>query len=302
MILVAVLRRKRTKGAQFAFRDARRDTFAELLPGQRMPGRSTFFDRYRRAGRVFRQAIRLAGGMAIAHGWADPACLAADQSLVAARGPSPGRRRRRGADGDASWGRSGHDGWVYGYAYEVVVTAPADGVVWPLLASADTAARHGTKTLAEELPDLPAAARWVLADRGYDSNALAEAVEWSGPRRRTGRAFLCPEVRRPNVGRPRRDAKESASRRRRRRLREARRRVLDSPRGSRLYARHKVSVEPFHARLKALFDLEDRAWHRGLENNRTQMLAAIFAYQVLLIHNHQCGRPDASVQCILDRL
>jgi hypothetical protein len=177
MILVAVLRRKRTKGARFASWDTRRDTFAELLPGQRMPGRSSFFDRYRRAGRVFRRAIRRAGGLAVARGWADPTCLAVDQSLVAARGPAPGCGRRRGSDGEASWGRSGHDGRVFGYAYEVVVTAPADGVAWPLLASVDTATRHGTRTFAEKLPDLPTAARWVVADRGYDSNALAEAVE-----------------------------------------------------------------------------------------------------------------------------
>jgi hypothetical protein len=303
MILVAVLHRKRTKSAQFAFWGARRGAFAELMPGQRMPGRSTYFERYRRAGALFREAIRLAGGMAVARGWADPACVAVDQSLVAARGKAPRQRRpQRGTDPDASWGRSAHDGWVYGYAYEVVVTAPESGVVWPLSASVDAAARHGTRTFAEKLPDLPGATRWVLADRGYDSNALAEAVEWRTPRRRTGRHFLCPEVCRPNVGRVRRSAKESAARSRRRRLREARRRLLDSPRGRRLYARRRISAEPFHARLKALFGLEDRAWHRGLENNRTQMLAAILAYQVLLIHNHRSGQPDACVQCVLDPL
>jgi hypothetical protein len=37
-----------------------------------------------------------------------------------------------------------------------------------------------------------------------------------------------------------------------------------------------------------VFELE-HVWHRGLDNNRTQVLAAIFAYQVLLRYNHRHG-------------
>jgi hypothetical protein len=53
----------------------------------------------------------------------------------------------------------------------------------------------------------------------------------------------------------------------------------------RLYARRKVRSEPFNSHLKALFELEDRVWLWGLENNRTMMLTAIFAYQILLTYN-----------------
>ena len=195
-----------------------------------------------------------------------------------------------------------HDGWVYGYAYEVVVTAPKSGVAWPLSASVDAATRHGTRTFAEKLPDLPGTTRWVLADRGYDSNGLAEAVERRTPRCGTGRHFLCPEVRRPNVGRVRRSARSRRPAAAAAGSASAVPLLLDSPRGRRLYARRRISVEPFHARLKALFRPAGRRLALWLGENRTQMLAAILAYQVLLIHNHQSGQPDACVQCILDRL
>jgi hypothetical protein len=32
-------------------------------------------------------------------------------------------------------------------------------------------------------------------------------------------------------------------------------------------------VEPFNEWFKSLFELDDRVWHRGLENNQTQLLA-----------------------------
>ena len=48
-----------------------------------------------------------------------------------------------------------------------------------------------------------------------------------------------------------------------------------------------------------LFQLSDQAWHRGLANNRTQILAAIFAYQLLLRHNHRRRAYHARIQWIL---
>jgi len=45
-----------------------------------------------------------------------------------------------------------------------------------------------------------------------------------------------------------------------------------------------------------------RAWHRGLENNQTQTLAAIFAYQLLVRYNHRCGNRNGQLRWILDAL
>lgn len=309
MIMVAVLRHKKTKSAQYAFWARRRADFRRWLPGQRLPARSTFFDRYRRVDRLLQEAIRLQGLHAIARGWADAHCVAVDKSLIAGLGPpwGPADRRRghrpRGVDPDTTWGYSEHDGWVQGYAYEVVVSAPRRGVVWPLLASADTASRAEQRSLRDKIGQLPPPTRFVLADAGYDRNVLAEAVEWHTARRRTGRRFVCPPIPRPNDGRPRQPgSRQCRQRQYHRRLRERRVAFYRSARGRRRYARRKVTVEPFNAHRKHRFGLEEHVWHRGLGNNRTQLLAAIFGYQVLLTYNHRHGRPHAMLQALLDAL
>lgn len=308
MIMVSVMLRKKTKSAQFVWWTQHRTEFTRWLPGQAMPSRSTFYERYRRVHRVFRQAIVLQGHEAVKRGWAQAECVAVDKSLIAGRGriwkPSDRRRGRvpRAVDTDTTWGYSEYDGWVQGYAFEVAVTAPRHGVVWPLVASVDSASRSEQKTILEKIADLPRVTKFVLADSGYDSNAVGEAVEWC-ERRPSGRRFLCPEVPRPNTGRPRQaSSHQSRERQYHRRLRDRRKRFLYSRRGRALYARRKVRVEPFNARLKHLFDLHDRVWHWGLDNNRTMLLAAICAYQLLLMHNHSKGRRVANLQCLLDAL
>ena len=235
--------------------------------------------------------------------------MAADKSLIAGRGrcwSSRARRRGtvpRGVDPETTWGCSKHDGWVQGYSYEVVTTAAKHGPVWPLLASVDTASASEQRSFADKIHQLPPQTRHVLADAGYDSNALAEMIEWDAAGRRTNRRFLCPQIARPNVGRPRkRSSRETKARQRHRRLRTARRQYYESRHGRRLYARRKVRVEPFNAHLKHLFELEDRVWHWGLDNNRTMLLAAIFAFQLLLTYNHLRHQPYAHLQRILDAL
>jgi len=307
MIMVAVMRRKKTKSAQYTFWTRHRREFRRWMPAHRLPARSTFFERYRRVHSLFEQAIRLQGLHAIERGWADPTCVAADKSLVAGCGPnwSPRDRRRghipKGVDTDTTWGYSEHDGWVQGYAYEVIVTASKGGAIWPLLASADTASRSEQKSVLPKLPYLPKQTRFVLADAGYDSNQVAEVVEWQDPHRRTGRRFLCPAVPRPNDGRGQ-PARQSRERRWHRERRDRRRKYFQSAAGQRLYTRRKVTVEPFNAHVKHLFELEDRVWHRGLDNNRTLLLAAVFAYQVLLAYNHRRDCPAMHLQEILDAL
>ena len=40
----------------------------------------------------------------------------------------------------------------------------------------------------------------------------------------------------------------------------------------------------------------------GLENNKTQLLAALFTYQTLVRYNHRQGNENGQVQWILDML
>ena len=303
LILVALLHRRKSKSAQYRFLHERRAALHRWLDLSDFPARSTYFLRYRQAHRLFQQAIGLQGAQALAEGLADATTVAVDKSLIAARGPvcHPRRRSPPGADRQAAWGYSDHDGWVWGYGFETVVTAPREGVVLPLLASAAPANQSESRTFLAKIPHLPSATRHVLADRAYDSNACQEGVESDPHGRPTGRHFLCPLIRRagkPAVGRyPQRGRRGRQCRQRQQRLD-----FLRSPRGQRLYQRRGQTVEPFHEWFKNSFELTDRVWHRGLDNNQTQLLAALFAYQLLLRYNHRCGHKNGQVQWILDTL
>jgi hypothetical protein len=82
------------------------------------------------------------------------------------------------------------------------------------------------------------------------------------------------------------------------RRRLARRMYYRSRRGKAIYPRRSQTVEPF----KSLFELEERVWHRGLENNHTQLLAARFAYSLLARHNHRRGNENGKIRWIMDTL
>jgi Transposase DDE domain len=306
LIIVAVVRRKTSKSSQFRYLKAHETQLNELLKLNRFPCRSTFFDRYRRGWQLFQKAIELEGRVAIERGWANPQVLAVDKSLVAARGPvwhqRQGKKRRvRGADPDAGWGRSEHDGWVYGYGFEAVVSAPKEGTVWPLLASVDSANRNESLSFRKKIPQLPRQTRYVLADKGYDADANCEAIEWKTDGTRTGRRFVCPLIQRATTRRtPSRLWRRTKVRKQRLRHRQARAAFCKSKRGKKLYARRRQTAEPFNSWLKDLFALEDRVWHRGLSNNRTQLLAAIFTSQLLLHLNRRHRVPNGCVKWIMD--
>jgi hypothetical protein len=164
-----------------------------------------------------------------------------------------------------------------------------------------TAGRTPSGTCPPKLQHLPPACRFVLADGGYDGNALGEPVEWNDQGQRTGRRFLCPPNRRTGRGQP----KHRRTWRKERLTQERRWQRIDfyrSPRGQKIHAQRGQGVEPLHERVKSLFDMNARVWHRGLGNNQTQVLAAIFSYQLLVRYNVRCGRQNAQVQWILECL
>jgi DDE family transposase len=311
LIMVAVLKRKKSKSAQFRFvtEKQNRVLLAEAMGSKAFPSRSTFFRRYQRAHRLFRAAIKIQGEKAIAEDVVDPESVAVDKSLIAARGPLWHKRDRlqnripkglHGVDQDSAWGYSQHDGWVQGYSFEVVVTATADNTVFPLLASVDTASAKETQTVGDKIADLPDTTDHVLADSGYDSNEVGESVEYDANDQRTGRRFLCPANRRGSKQSQGSPPPVPRDERHRRRLQ--RQSFLKSRQGKRLYARRGQTVEPFNDWFKGLFELDHRVWHRGLDNNRTQILAAIFAYQLLLRYNHRRGNENGQVKWIMDGL
>ena len=301
MIFCGVLKKKKTKSATYAFAISQADVLLPRLGHTRFPARSTFFERYKHCSTLVAEAIRLQGQLAIRQHVADAQTAAVDKTLMAARGPkwhaSDRKRNRipkglRGVDREADWGYSEYHDWVQGYGLEVVVTAAQGTAAFPILASVDTASANERRTFVAKVPQLPRSTQHVLADRGYDGDDLADAVESAGRRR-----YLCPPQRGSVGTSVRRGARE---RRRQRRLK--RQAFLRTPRGRRLYGRRKQTVEPFNATFKRMFELDEHVWHRGLDNNRTQILTAVFVYQLLVRHRHQCGGRDAQVQHLLDIL
>lgn len=274
----------------------------------RFPARSTYCDRYRRAHELFRHAIRLQTNKEVRQGSVDAAAVAIDKSPVSSRGPRWGRHHQnrgrlpRGADSEATWTYSKHHGWVQGYAYEVVVTAGKKGPIWPVSASVEPASSQASAPALEKLSRLPGPTRYALADSGYDRDVLGETVEWDSRGDRTGRRFLCPQINRrgnQKAATVRRNSRERSQHQARRRERCD---YLASPQGHRLYARRGCTIEPFNEWFKNLFDLHACVWHRHLDNNRTQLLAALFAYQILLRYNRRVGRHNGQVQWIIESL
>ena len=308
LIMIGVLHKKKSKSAQFRFLCERRRECAEWLGVSQFPSRATYYRRYRRAYRLYHEAIRLQGEAAIADGLADPTVVAGDKSLIAAQGPAWHVRDRHkgkvpaGVDRDSTWSYSEHDGWVQGFSYEVVVSATRGSVVFPLLASADTASASETRSFDAKIAALPEGTRIVLADSGYDTNRLGERVEYDVKDRRTGRRFLCPPNPRNNQRPKTKPCAADASRARSRERRTQRIRFYQSRTGRGYYARRRKTVEPFNQWFKSNFELDHRVWHRGLDNNRTQLLGAIFVYQLLVRYNHRRGNENGQVRWILDAL
>ncbi len=300
LIMIGIFTRRKSKSAQYRFLHDRRRELCRWLELRCFPSRATYFQRYRRAHRLFEAAIRIQGRRAIDEGLADPTTIAVDKSLIKARGAlwhQQDRRRGhlpRGVDPDSTWGFSTHHGWVQGYSYETVVTAGKKGPRVPLLASVDTASASEFKTFGPKIKQLPPATKNVLADSGYDKNEYGDRIELDSHGRATGRRFICPPNPRNARLRPPRTPVEQ------RRLRRTK--FYESRTGRRLYVRRTPASEPFNEWFKSLFELSDHVWHRRLDNNRTQILAAFCCYQVLLRYNHRRGRNNGQVKWILDTL
>jgi hypothetical protein len=310
MIQFAVLHKKKSKSAQFRFLNdpSRRALFGRRVAVECWPSRSTFFRRYHGASRLLETAIRIQADHAIKEEIVNPKLVVVDKSLIAAKGPPWHQRLRqarkvpKGVDRDAAWGYSEHDGWVYGYSFEVAISASSRGVILPLLASVDIASKAETRSFATKIDDLPPGVRFVAADSGYDANVLGERIEYNEAGRRTGCRYLCPENPRHSGRAKTKPGGADAARALSRQRRQERREFLKSDRGAKLYKRRSTTVEPFNSWFKSLFEFELEVWHRGLLNNRTQILAAMFVYQSLVRYNHQKGNANGRLKWILDKL
>ena len=307
LILVAILARHKSKSAQYRYLFERRKVLSNWLGLREFPGRTTYFDRYRHAYELFRAGVLEQGRLAIREGLVDPEVVAVDKSLLRAHGPPQhqrkGRKRKRirGTDDEAEWGYSTYHGWVYGYSFEVTVTATRGSLVFPLAVSVGTGSESEARSFPQKVRDLPPQTRYVTADAGYDSNANIQAVEYDEQDHPTGRRLVCPlqsRAGKPSVGQVvHRGQRESNRQRRAKHLA-----FFESRKGRLIYARRKKTVEPFNEWFKSKFELSARVWHRGIKNNATQITVATFAYQLLLRYHSKYGGENGAVQWILDSL
>jgi hypothetical protein len=310
IVFIAVAKQKKSKSAMYRYlSDAQTRTLLLRLTGEKhFPARSTFFDRYRRAHILFEEAIKVQGEKSIRDGIVDPKHLAIDKSNIKSKGRPYHKSDRKagkrptgkGIDFEAGWGYSKLHNWTYGYSFEVVVSCGKGKQTFPLLASAHSANTSELRTAMKKIEHLPRKVKTLSADAGYDSNELAESVMYDENGKPTGRKFLCPGN--PRNKRPiKKGSHQSAKQIRSRELREQRLKDLKSKTNQRIYQQRSRKIEPFNSWFKELFGL-DKAWHRGLANNQTQLLAALFCYQLLVRWNYRKRKNNAQVKAILDKL
>ena len=308
LIMVAIAKRRKSKSAQFRFLFEHRQELMRWMGVEHFPSRSTYFDRYRRAHRILQHVLQLHTKVQSQRGQIDVACLAVDKSLFHSQGAIWSKHQRDkgyippGVDTDSTWTYSPHHGWLQGYGYEAIVTTDKQAAVWPVAASVDPAHMREHRTFPQKIEPLPKRTRYILADAGYDSDAIEVAVENSSPEKRKKRRFVCPLQERHNAGTVKQPYRETKKRQKRRARRNKRREYMKTAVAKKLYARRQTTIEPFNAWFKSLFELNKQAWHKGLDNNRTQVLAALFVYQLLLRYNRRRKRPNGQVRWILDIL
>jgi hypothetical protein len=87
LIMIAVMKQRKTKSAQYRFLRSRKKKLLAWLGVDKFPSRSTYFERYRRGWKLYEHAIRIEGARAVRYGLANPRCVAVDQSVVKAQGP-----------------------------------------------------------------------------------------------------------------------------------------------------------------------------------------------------------------------
>ena len=188
----------------------------------------------------------------------------------------------RNVDVESGWGCSRYQGWVQGYAWHVVCSAPANHLTIPLLAEVEPNNVQENRVFVRMIAQIPRARRRVLADEGYDDNELIRQVEQkvgSG----FGRRMLLPM----------KVYKYTPDGRREYAL------WFKSEAGQKLFRRRKTTIERWFGRLKDLFDYK-RCWMKGLKNNRALMLLILLAYQLLIYYNWNRGAKLARVKEILD--
>ncbi len=162
-------------------------------------------------------------------------------------------------DTEAHWTKSGWHGWVYGWKLHLVVAVAA---VWiPLAADLTPANVADNEHAPRLLPGLPADLRFLLADVSYNDPDLHTRCATDGRILVTSRRGAYPHT----------DAGVEV------------RRVFHHLRSH--------AIENFNEQFKAIFDVHRPVPTRGRVATRRYVLAAVLAYQLVLLHRFSTGQP-----------
>jgi hypothetical protein len=95
LIFVAILHRRKSKSSQWNFISQHCSWLLGLLKLPRLPTRSTYFKRYQQAWWLYEKAMELQGKKAMQEQVSCARVIAADKSLIAARGPKWHKRQEK---------------------------------------------------------------------------------------------------------------------------------------------------------------------------------------------------------------
>jgi len=240
---------------------------AVLFPGGKLPSRRTFERRLKRLPERLPAQIHCLGQhlLVLYQPWATSGrAVAVDSTPLRAQGAPWHQKHRKvdhvpntSIDTEAHWTKSGWHGWVYGYKLHLITTVSA---FWIPLAARLCPANEADNVLADELlPEIPAEARFVLADSQYDTEDLHQLCDAAD------RILIASH--KPTS--PRNAAGTSV------------RQMFHLLRG--------VAMENFNSLFKSTFDLRRPIPTRGLINTQRAVLGAILVFQLALLYRYHCG-------------
>lgn len=254
----------------------------ELLPVfgfATLPDRTTLSRRYKALYPALQQFL------AFLRAWADDLDeafqgddLFEDKSLFKAQGPVWHRKDRqagiippglRNLDTEATWGRSGYHGWVYGYGLHATVTAGG----LPHLVTVETGSVSESTVIDQKAEAIQAQAPTsVTGDNAYCK--LARIRRWA----KTGVALMPPGYRLGSTNPPA----------------AAYKRFLRWPEKQALLTRRGTTIEPVFDLVSKVLGLETDQKQlpiKGLRNVRTCLTLGTFIVQFAMIINSIWGLP-----------
>lgn len=251
----------------------------ELLEFERIPDRTTLSRRYKKLEEII-QAFIFFIGQAVTD--LDDAFtndnLAEDKSLFKANGPVwhqsdrlngviPAKLRR--LDPDATWSKSGYQGWVYGYGLHMTCTDDA----FPKMAVVDTASLSDSIVIDQKadviLFDIQP--NTLVADNGYTK--AMRIRNWL----KAGTVLITPAIKWVHG-----------------KYAEAYHAFLESDMAQRQFVKRKTSVEPLFdliAQVIGASGLQKQLHVQKLKNVQTHLLLGVLSVQISMIMNAILGYP-----------